>query len=113
MLEKSFSYALPGSMYEVSPDYGMIAQAWNIYAVAVPVVEHFFGISPMAYDKVINIEPNMPSGWNDVSLSNVKIGDNQLSVHRSEDNDVINYVLTQTKADWTINFKHDGSISLN
>jgi hypothetical protein len=25
----TFSFALPGSIYEVSPDYGMMTQAWN------------------------------------------------------------------------------------
>jgi hypothetical protein len=29
---KSFSFALPGSIYEVSPDFGMFSQAWNMYA---------------------------------------------------------------------------------
>ncbi|MEN1785688.1 MAG: glycogen debranching protein, partial [Bacteroidota bacterium] len=39
---RSFSYALPGSMYEVSPDFGMMVQAWNIYSFAYPIVHQFF-----------------------------------------------------------------------
>ena len=76
MLQNSFSYALPGSMYEVSPDFGMMSQAWNIYAVAVPIVEEFFGIKPRAWKNEIVIQPNFPTEWKDVSLENIKIGNN-------------------------------------
>ncbi len=57
MLHRSFGYALPGSMYEVSPDFGMITQAWNIYGVAVTITGHFFGIRPRAYEKTIYVSP--------------------------------------------------------
>ena len=50
---KTFSYALPGSMYEVSPDFGMMSQAWNIYAFGEPLIKQLFGIRPFAYDKEI------------------------------------------------------------
>ncbi len=79
-------------MYEVSPDYGMITQAWNIYAVAVPIVEHFFGIQPKAYEKKITIKPLMPSDWKIARLSNVRIGDNQLSIEKSTEQDVGVYI---------------------
>ena len=73
MLHRSFSYALPGSMYEVSPDFGMVVQAWNNYGVDVPIIDHFFGIKPDAYKKSISISPNMPSDWKDASIDNVRI----------------------------------------
>ena len=44
-VNKTFGYALPGSMYEVSPDYGMMTQAWNVYAYGEPIVKQFFGIN--------------------------------------------------------------------
>ena len=62
-MTRTFSYALPGSMYEVSPDYGMITQAWNIYSFAVPIVQQFFGIQPDAARKEVRIRPSMPSKW--------------------------------------------------
>ena len=45
-MTKTFSYAFPGSIYEVSPDYGMVTQAWNMYSYAVPIIKQFFGIQP-------------------------------------------------------------------
>ena len=44
-MARTFSFALPGSMYEVSPDYGMMTQAWNIYSFAIPIVQQFFGVA--------------------------------------------------------------------
>ena len=82
-MNRSFSYAFPGSMYEVSPDYGMITQAWTIYGYAIPIVEQFFGIQPDGATKTIYINPQMPSSWNEASLENVKIGDTEISVFYS------------------------------
>lgn len=99
-LTNSFSYALPGSMYEVSPDYGMITQAWNIYAVATPIIEKFFGIRPQAGMKRLSIQPMMPSDWNNVSLKNILVGDNEISIEKSGNQ----YTIYQTKKDWKIDF---------
>jgi len=103
-LHQSFSYALPGSMYEVSPDFGMITQAWNIYGVAVPIVKQFFGIQPMAYEKRISISPNLPSSWNEASIEHVKVGDNSVSISINRKGDHQEYRIQQTVSDWTIIF---------
>ena len=101
-MSRSFSYALPGSIYEVSPDYGMMTQAWNIYAFAVPIVNQFFGIKPMAHQKTIIIEPQMPSGWENASLENVKIGNNLISVWHSTSENGHQIKITQNQPDWKI-----------
>lgn len=101
-LNQSFSYALPGSMYEVSPDFGMINQAWNIYGVATPIINHFFGIQPKAYEKSITLSPNLPKHWNDVSIKNVKVGDNQLDISLVQKDDHWEYHLHQTQANWNL-----------
>ncbi|MEX0275788.1 MAG: glycogen debranching protein [Flavobacteriaceae bacterium] len=101
-MARSFSYAHPGSMYEVSPDYGMLVQAWNIYAFAIPIVQQFFGIGPMASQNTITIAPQMPSTWDNVSLENVVVGDNSISIHKKSDAGKTSYHITQTQADWTL-----------
>ena len=101
MLHNSFSYALPGSLYEVSPDYGMITQAWTIYSVAYPIVNQFFGVKPMAHTKKVVIHPDMPSGWNEASLANLPVGDNSISIARSGNN----WQIDQIANDWTIVLK--------
>ncbi|NND63979.1 MAG: glycogen debranching protein, partial [Flavobacteriaceae bacterium] len=100
-MTRSFSYALPGSIYEVSPDYGMMTQAWNIYGYAVPIVEQFFGIKPDAANKRVMIKPQMPSEWNEASLENVLVGDNSISVFYTNKEGVLD-IRVEQEADWTL-----------
>ncbi len=101
-MTRTFSYALPGSIYEVSPDYGMVTQAWNIYAFAFPIVRQFFGIQPMAQNKTVKIKPQMPSSWDHASLENVKIGDNEVSIWYENKNGNFQMRVQQSKSDWSI-----------
>lgn len=108
-LENSFSYALPGSMYEVSPDFGMVTQAWNSYGVAVPIVNYFFGIQPRAFEKTIVISPSMPSAWKDASLVDVVVGDNHLDLSIKTKEDHREIKITQTAPGWTIQLDTRGA----
>ncbi|MBZ9729960.1 glycogen debranching protein [Salegentibacter sp. JZCK2] len=96
-MTRSFSFAFPGSMYEVSPDYGMISQAWNIYGYAVPIVSQFFGIQPEALNKKVVIQPQMPDAWNEASLENVELGENEISVYYSKTGEALNIEIFQIK----------------
>ncbi|MBT8400777.1 MAG: glycogen debranching protein [Rhodothermia bacterium] len=102
MLTNSFSYALPGSMYEVSPDYGMIVQAWNVYAVAVPIVQYFFGVRPRAYDQHVTLRPRMPEGWDDALLANLPVGDNVITFEKQTAGGTVSYVIHQKESHWTV-----------
>ena len=101
-MTKSFSYALPGSMYEVSPDYGMITQAWTIYGYAIPIVQQFFGIQPLASQKTITIQPQMPNEWNTASLEKVEISDNSISVFYNRSISNVELKVTQQNTNWTL-----------
>ncbi len=101
---RSFSYAFPGSMYEVSPDYGMIVQAWNIYSFAIPIVRQFFGIEPLASRKEIRIRPQMPSTWNEASLENIRVGDNNLHISYTKKGAETILRVNQEQTDWRIHF---------
>lgn len=101
-MTRTFSYALPGSMYEVSPDYGMMAQAWNIYSYAIPIVNQFFGILPDAVHKKITIKPQMPSDWEIASLENVSVSNNTISIFYEKSTNGINFTVEQVNPDWTL-----------
>jgi glycogen debranching enzyme len=101
-MTKSFSYALPGSMYEVSPDYGMITQAWNIYSFAIPIVQQFFGIQPNAAQKKVRIQIQMPQEWNDASLENVAVADNEISIFYKKTAETLELSVEQTNTDWEL-----------
>lgn len=104
-MTRSFSYALPGSMYEVSPDFGMMVQAWNIYSFAYPIVQQFFGIQPNAAKKEVTLSPLMPDKWGEASLENVKIGDNEISLFYSKSDKTTSLRVVQKNPDWTIKIK--------
>ncbi len=114
-MTRSFSYALPGSMYEVSPDYGMMTQAWNIYSYAIPIIQQFFGIQPKASEKMVLIKPLMPSEWGDASLENVIIADNEVSVYYSSHDNKTKVEIHQTNPEWTLklDLPNPGDLSFN
>lgn len=101
-MTKSFSYALPGSMYEVSPDYGMITQAWTIYGYAIPIIQQFFGIEPMTSKKTVTIQPQMPKEWTTATLENVEIGDNSVSVFYNKNDGETELKVQQSNTNWTL-----------
>jgi glycogen debranching enzyme len=104
-MTRSFGFALPGSIYEVSPDYGMFAQAWNMYSYAVPIVTQFFGIRPDAGNKVIYIRPQMPSTWEEASIQKVIIGDNEISMSYVDKSGVRSIEVDQTRSNWRISIE--------
>ncbi len=76
----SFSHANPGCISEYSPEGGCMVQAWTVYGAVVPLVRHFFGIRPDASRWEILLSPQLPTGWENVSLENVPLLDGALSV---------------------------------
>lgn len=99
---RSFSYALPGSMYEVSPDFGMVVQAWNVYSLAVPVVQQFFGMRPEAQNRTVHVRPQMPPDWDEASLENVVVGDNRLTMKYLREGEAVKIELQQSRSDWKL-----------
>lgn len=70
---------MPGSITEMMPDYGCFVIGWTIYALAVPIMEYVYGITPDAYNKKVVLKPQKPTGWDNWSVTNQKIGDNSFN----------------------------------
>lgn len=104
-VDKTFGYALPGSMYEVSPDYGMMTQAWNVYAYGVPIVKQFLGIQPMAYKKEIVIAPVLPDSLAHGALENIPVGDNAISVAFTKTPKSLAYKINTQQPGWQFVFR--------
>lgn len=90
---RSFSMATPGSISEMSPDYGCFAQAWTAYAAFVPVVEYFFGIRPRASENTVRFGPRMPSRWNRAALRGVRLPGGMLDVEFERRGETERYTL--------------------
>jgi len=104
-MTRSFGFALPGSIYEVSPDYGMFTQAWNMYSFAVPIITQFFGIQPDAGNRVIYIRPQMPSDWEKASIQKVLIGDNIISMRYEKSGDQLSIEVEQSEKKWGVSIE--------
>ncbi|GAB2528947.1 alpha-L-rhamnosidase-related protein [Spirosoma aerophilum] len=101
-MTKTFSYAFPGSIYEVSPDYGMVTQAWNMYSYAVPIIKQFFGIRPEASRQLIVVQPQMPDAWDKASVEKVAVGDNMLSMDYAKTGGQLTLSIRQKQPNWTV-----------
>ena len=99
---RSFSYALPGSMYEVSPDFGMVAQAWNVYALAYPIVAQFFGVKPAAQRQEIRLQPQFPPDWDEARLRALPVGADVLSIFMERKRRGVVFTLEHQREDYTL-----------
>ena len=106
----SFSFATPGTIYEISPDYGMFVQAWNVTGINIPLIHYFFGISPEAYKKEITIHIQMPLTWTYANLKNLIIGNNLLSIHYSKENSQVLCRVQSIQPGWKIHFVVDKNV---
>ena len=112
----SFSNKLPENRHEVSSGFDLMAKTCNVYEFASSTVHQFFGIKSNTAKKEITITPKMPDKWNKVSLENVKIGDNVISIYYGKGSNSLTVRAIQTNWDWTIklilptNFKNTGLV---
>lgn len=104
MILNNFSFATPGTTYEVSPDYGMFVQAWNVAGINIPLIHYIFGVAPLAHQKEITVKPDMPVVWEFAKLERLLIGGNELSVDFKKSDNQQTYTLTNTQPDWSIRF---------
>ncbi len=80
----SFSKGTPGTIYEMSPDYGCFAQAWTNYGAFTPVIRYMFGINPEPETGIIRIRPNFPKKWKNPELRNLRVLDGEISIFMDE-----------------------------
>ncbi len=86
----TYGKATPGSISEMSPDYGCFTQAWTAYGVYVPVVRCFFGICPDPDNNRIYISPKLPSKWENAKLEHIRVLDGEISISIEKDELKIN-----------------------
>ena len=97
---KTFGMYLPGSISEMSPDYGCFTQAWTSYAMLSPVITGFLGISPDAGMKKVHIAPNLPVDWDYASAKKLKIGNNELDIMVERRDNTYSIKVTSVEAGW-------------
>lgn len=98
---QTFNRVTPGSMSEIMPDKGCFTIAWTSYGIVVPLVEHVFGVQPDAANKTIVFEPHLPSGWEDISVEDLPVGNNLVSFSRARTEKGVLYDVEAKERGWT------------
>lgn len=90
----------PGTISEMSPDYGCFVQAWTAYGLWYPLITGFFGIRPHAALRRTEFNPHMPSQWKWAKVSRVRMGSNFLDCEFT--NSPVPSYRISTREPWTI-----------
>ena len=98
---QTFNRVTPGSMSEMMPDKGCFTIAWTSYGIVVPLVEHVFGINPDAARRTIVFEPDLPAGWEDISIADLPVGTNVISFSRTRTAKGVLYEIRAKERGWT------------
>jgi glycogen debranching enzyme len=94
----SLDLHMPGAISEMLPAGGCMVQAWSGYALAWPVVRHFFGIEADAFAQTLQLSPRFPSTWPEAHLTNVRIGETVFDFHW----DGVTVAVDGNRLGWTI-----------
>jgi glycogen debranching enzyme len=99
-IARALSLRMPGSISEMSPDYGCFVQAWTAYGFWFPLVRGFFGLHPNG-DRRIHLTPSMPTAWDHAALEHLAVGTNHLVVRFERRQDTELYTVV-TDEPWTV-----------
>jgi hypothetical protein len=98
---ETFNRTLPGSISEMMPDYGCFTIAWTSYGVMVPLIEHVFGVRPDAVHKTVVLAPQVPTGWEEMSIEDLPVGTNTVSFSRRRSGKGVEYRVGAREPGWT------------
>lgn len=97
----TFNRVTPGSISEMMPDYGCFTIAWTSYGIVMPPIGHVFGIRPDAPNRTIVFEPHLPSGWEDIAIEDLPVGDTLVSFSRTRTGEGVVYDIESREDGWS------------
>lgn len=108
LIASTFNMRLPGSISEMSPDYGCFVQAWTVYGIVWPMLTRMFGIQPKAHERTLTLRPRLPEEWHDIAVEKVDLGlgdasntlDLAISRSEAEGTDIIRFGLA--RSGWSV-----------
>jgi len=66
----------------------------------VPLIERVFGIQPDAMGRTVVFEPQVPTGWEDMSIEDLPIGTNMVAFARAKTGRGIEYTFASRDPGW-------------
>ena len=97
---QTFNRKTPGSIAEMMPDGGCFTIAWTSYGIVVPLIERIFGIQPDAMNRTVVFAPQVPTGWEDMSIQDLPIGTNRVAFARAKTGRGIEYTIASKDNGW-------------
>ena len=110
-IAQTFSRRAPGSISEMMPDGGCFVIAWTSYGIALPLIQHVFGIQPDAVNRTVVFDPHLPTGWENMSIEDLRVGGNMVSFSRAKTSRGVEYGFEAKENGWT--FVLSGDALLN
>lgn len=108
MIAHTLGRNMPGAINEMMPDYGCPFQAWTVYGMATGLISGCFGVEPRADLKEIIITPRLPSGWDSMSLKDLRIGDNRINLSVAKDDKAYTLHYVSEEKGWKVKFRFPG-----
>src|SRR5699024_9756232 len=71
-------------------------QCWSETMILLPAVEGMLGLRPDAMSHVLKLSPCFPWHWNEVNVSNIPFGNNQLQMHMNRSDNQYLYTFNKT-----------------
>jgi hypothetical protein len=106
---RTFNRVTPGSMSEMMPDDGCFTIAWTSYGIVMPLIGHVFGVQPDAASRTIVFEPHLPSGWEDISIEDLPVGANRVSLSRTRAGSQVMYDIEAEEDGWSFVLKPEAA----
>lgn len=108
MIAATLGRNMPGAINEMMPDYGCPYQAWTVYGMAKALVSGCFGIWPEAYTKNITLAPQIPEGWDTMTLRKLHIGDNSIDLKMERKGQYYTLEYCSEQSGWTVKLTMPG-----
>jgi hypothetical protein len=82
------------------PDWGCFTISWTNYGIVIPLIQHIFGIHIDAVNKTVVFDPDLPAGWEDISIDDLPAGTNMIAFSRAKTDRGIEYVVSAQQNGW-------------
>lgn len=93
---------MPGAISEALPGDWCFLQLWSALGIISPIVEGVLGIVPHAAERTLRVTPQLPTGWENVTLEEVQVGADQFTVRVSRQPNQYQLAVEGSAADYRL-----------
>ena len=94
-IAETINHGMLGAFSELIPQGGDFMQLWSSAMFLKGITEGIFGLKPLASEHELSLSPQLPSAWQNVALTNVKIGKDRVDISVERQDPGTKITLTQ------------------